>query len=169
MRTPQAPTMATLPRVSLTTLVKPSYRQFLTVWLGLGIQSFGGGAATLALIRRAVVDKYGWLTADEFTRDWALCQVSPGINLLGITILIGRRVLGIPGIVIALFGLLFPSCLITVLITAAYAKVHNLAVVRAALNGIIPATVGIGVVPGLPTRRSIAHGRLARGARQLCL
>ena len=126
--------------------LKPSLRQFLFVWFGLGVQSFGGGAATLALIRREVVDKHGWLTPDEFTRDWALCQVSPGINLLGITTLIGRRVLGIPGIAIALFGLLFPSCLITVLITAAYARVHNLAVVREALNGIIPATVGIGVV-----------------------
>ena len=126
--------------------MKPSIRQFLFVWFSLGAQSFGGGAATLALIRREVVDKYGWLTPDEFTRDWALCQVSPGINLLGITTLIGRRVLGIPGIVIALFGLLFPSCLITVLITAAYARVHNLAVVREALSGIIPATVGIGLI-----------------------
>lgn len=127
-------------------ILKPTLRQFFLVWLGLGVQSFGGGAATLALIRTAVVDRHRWLTSDEFTRDWALCQVSPGINLVGITILIGRRVHRIPGIVLALFGLLFPSCLITVLITAGYAHVHNLPIVRRALCGIIPATVGIGLV-----------------------
>jgi chromate transporter len=116
------------------------------MWLGLGFQSFGGGAATLALIRRAAVDKYGWLTPDDFMRDWALSQVSPGINLLGITTLIGRRVLGIPGIVIALFGLLLPSCVITVLITACYAHFEGAPAVRAALRGVIPATVGVGLV-----------------------
>jgi len=126
--------------------LRPSLRQFLIVWLGLGCQSFGGGSATLALIRRAVVDRHRWLTPDEFTRDWALCQISPGINLVGMTILIGRRVLGIPGIVLALIGLLAPSCVITVLITATYSRFQNLAVVRSALRGIIPATVGIGLV-----------------------
>jgi chromate transporter len=126
--------------------LKPSLRQFLLVWLGLGVQSFGGGAATLALVRRAVVERHGWLTDEDFTRDWALCQVAPGINLLGLTVLIGRRVAGIPGIVLALFGLLFPSCLITVAITATYSRYQHLAFVRAALHGIIPATVGIGLV-----------------------
>jgi len=86
------------------------------------------------------------MTADEFTREWALCQVAPGINLLGITILIGRRLAGGPGIVIALAGLLLPSVTITILMTAFYARVRHAPGVQAALQGIIPATVGLGLV-----------------------
>src|SRR5579872_5446806 len=90
----------------------------LRVWLAVGIQSFGGGAATLALMRRAVVDQHHWLTDELFTRDWAICQVTPGINLIAITILIGRRIASARGILLALIGLLFPSVSITILLTA---------------------------------------------------
>ena len=41
--------------------VKPALWLFLRVWLSLGLQSFGGGAATLTLIRRAVVERHHWL------------------------------------------------------------------------------------------------------------
>lgn len=93
-----------------------------------------------------MVDRRGWMTADEFTREWALCQVAPGINLLAITILIGRRLAGGPGIVVALVGLLLPSVTITILMTAFYARVRHAPGVQAALQGIIPATVGLGLV-----------------------
>ena len=55
--------------------------QFLRAWLSIGIQSFGGGAATLYLIRRTAVERHGWLSNEEFTRDWGICQIAPGINL----------------------------------------------------------------------------------------
>jgi chromate transport protein ChrA len=36
------------------------------IWLGLGSQSFGG-VATFALITRTAVERYGWITDEEFT------------------------------------------------------------------------------------------------------
>lgn len=128
----------------MTTL--PTYGPLLRVWLLLGLQSFGGGAATLTLIRREVVERRGWVTDAEFVRDWALCQIAPGINLLGLTILIGRRLAGLPGIGVALLGLLLPSVTITVLLTACYAHFRDLPAVQAALRGVIPATVGLGLL-----------------------
>jgi len=118
----------------------------LRVWLRLGLQSFGGGAATLALIRREVVERHGWVTDAEFVRDWALCQIAPGTNLFGLTILIGRRLAGWPGVCVSLVGLLLPSVGITVALTACYAHFRGLPVVQAALRGVIPATVGLGVL-----------------------
>lgn len=116
------------------------------VWLGIGLQSFGGGAATLYLIRRAVVERHGWLTADEFARYWGICQIAPGINLIGHTILIGRKVAGMTGVVMALLGLLLPSAVITMLITAAYASVRDLPIMEQAIHGVVPATVGLGLL-----------------------
>src|SRR5262245_46439477 len=119
--------------------------QQLLIWLNIGIQSFGGGAATLYLIRRAAVEQHGWLTDEEFTRYWGICQISPGINLVGLSILIGWRVARWLGVALALAGLLVPSAAITVALTAGYASVEQVPVVRAALRGMAPATVGLGL------------------------
>jgi chromate transporter len=117
-----------------------------TTWLALGAQSWGGGAATLLMIRREVVERRGWMSGEEFTRSWAICQVAPGINLLGLTALIGWRVGRAWGVLVALLGLLLPSVAITALLTAAYASVREQPAVQAALRGVVPATVGLGLL-----------------------
>src|SRR5689334_8246230 len=94
------------------------------IWLNIGLQSFGGGTATLYLIRREAVERYAWLTDEEFARSWGICQIAPGINILGLVILIGYRVRGWVGVALALLGLLVPSAAITVVLTAAYAGVE---------------------------------------------
>ena len=125
---------------------QPSLWLLLRIWFLLGVQSFGGGMATLYLIRRTAVDRHQWLTAEEFTRDWALCQAAPGINLLCMTILVGRQVAGLPGALVAMVGLLLPSVTITIIMIALYADLRTLPVVQAALHGIVPATVGLGLL-----------------------
>jgi chromate transporter len=127
----------------------------LRIWFLLGLQSFGGGMATLYLIQRTAVDKYGWLTAEEFARDFALCQAAPGINLLCLTILVGRRVAGMAGAFVSLVGLLLPSVTLTILMTALYADLRTLPVVQAALHGIVPATIGLGLLLTLNMTRPL--------------
>jgi chromate transporter len=123
---------------------RPSPWRLLWIWTVIGAQSFGGGSATLYLIRRVAVERYGWITDDEFTRYWGLCQIAPGINILGLVILIGWRVAGPLGALISLIGLLVPSVTITVALTAMYASIRQAPLVRAAIAGVVPATVGLG-------------------------
>lgn len=141
--------------------------RILRVWFGLGLQSFGGGVATLALIRRAAVEQEEWLTDLEFTRYWALCQIAPGINLFALTILIGRKTGGAAGIFAALAGLLFPSVTITILMTAAYARVRHAAAMQAALRGVLPATIGLGLVAALQMARPLASAAHEEGVDTL--
>ena len=136
----------------------PTRRQLGRVWLGIGLQSFGGGASTFALIERAVVREQGWLTAAEYVHDVALAQLSPGINLLGLTILIGRRLGGGPGVLVCLLGLLLPSVTLTVLMTAGYARLQHFPVVQAAIRGVIPATVGLGLLTAVGLARGLLRG-----------
>jgi chromate transporter len=145
----------------------PSPGRLLIVWLALGAQSFGGGTATLALIRREVVERRAWLTDEEFVRDWALCQIAPGINLLALTILIGRRLAGIQGIAAALLGLLLPSVLITVLMTAFYARVREAPWMQAALRGVLPATVGLGLATAIHMARPLLSASRREGGGNL--
>ena len=142
-----------------------SARHLLWVWLKLSVSSFGGGTATLALIRRAAVDEQGWVTSEEFGRFWGLVQLAPGINLLALTVLLGRRAAGTWGIAAALSGLLLPSASLTILLTAAYAHFQHLAVVQAALHGIVPAVASLGLL----TAWQIARPLLTLPARPAIL
>ena len=144
------------------TTASPHLLVFLRVWLGVGLQSFGGGTSTLALIERAVVHERGWVTDEEFARCWALCQLAPGINLIALAILIGRRLGGRLGIVIAVGGMLAPSIAVTILITAFFSQIRRSPVAQAALRGVIPATVGLGLLAAY--RMAVP---LLRGARRM--
>jgi len=130
--------------------------RILRVWFGLGLQSFGGGVATLELVRRAAVEQEKWVSELEFTRYWAICQIAPGINLFALTILIGRKTGGAAGVAAALAGLLFPSVTITILMTALYARIRHATAMQAALRGVLPATIGLGMVAALQMARPLA-------------
>jgi chromate transporter len=124
----------------------PSAWRQLQIWLNIGMQSFGGGAATLYLIRREAVERRRWLSDEEYTRYWGICQIAPGINILGLVILIGWQVSGAVGVALALAGLLLPSAAITILLTAMYSRIEQVPLVQAALRGVVPATVGLGLL-----------------------
>ncbi len=125
----------------------PTAWTLLRIWAGIGLQSFGGGASTQLLIRRAFVEKRAWVGADEMGRFWNLCLFTPGINLIALTVLIGRKLGGSRGIVVSLAGLLVPSAAVTCILAAGFAAVRHSAVIHAILRGVVPATAGVmGVV-----------------------
>jgi chromate transporter len=127
----------------------PSIWLLFRIWGKIGLQSFGGGATTTLLIQREFVEEHGWLTQEELTRLWSMCVMTPGINLVSLTILIGRKLGGFWGVVLSLTGLLLPSAIITCLLTAGFKAVESSPIVQAMLRGIVPATGGIMLVVGL--------------------
>ena len=127
----------------------PTPATLLRIWTGIGLQSFGGGASTLLLMRREFVEKRPWVGVDEFGGFWILCLFTPGINLLALTVLIGRKLGGPWGIVVSLAGLLLPSATVTCLLAAGFEVVQHRPVVHEILRGVIPATAGIMGVVGL--------------------
>jgi chromate transporter len=107
---------------------KPSLWDLFVTWLVIGMQSFGGGSSTLLLIHQASI-KRGWVDEDEFVRTWALVQIAPGINLVKLTALMGYKLRGWPGLLAANAGLLLPSVLATVLMTAGFSAIQSQPVV----------------------------------------
>ncbi len=127
-----------------TTLTKTQtgLASLFTMWLVIGIQSFGGGSSTFYLIHQACIER-GWMDEDEFLRVWALAQITPGINLLKLTVMIGYRLRGWLGVVMAMTGLLVPSATVTVLMTAGFATIRTMPQVQAVMKGVLPATIGL--------------------------
>ena len=146
-------------------LPPPRLLDILMTWFSIGIQSFGGGSTTLYLIRQACITR-GWLSEAEFAKDWALVQISPGINLIKITAVIGHQLRGWPGLLAAIAGLLLPSATITVLMTAGFVIIRDWPFVKAAMRGVIPATIGISVGLGLQMAQAPLSRARRDGARQ---
>jgi chromate transporter len=127
----------------------PGIWRLFRIWASVGLQSFGGGASTVFLIQRTFIEKHRWLSMEEFMHLWNLCILTPGINLVALTILIGRKLGGVWGIVASLAGLLLPSAAITCLLAVIFKQIEQLAAVQAVLRGVIPATGGIMLLVGL--------------------
>lgn len=134
---------------------RPGKWRLFRIWASIGLQSFGGGASTNFLIQRTFIEKHKWLTIEEFTYFWNLCVLTPGINLIAVTVLIGRKLGGVGGIAVSLAGLLLPSALITCLLTVGFKSVEHIHAVQAILRGVVPATGGIMLLVGLNFARPI--------------
>ncbi len=153
----------------MNTKPKSSLWSLFGIWASIGLQSFGGGASTTLLIQRAFIEKRGWLTIEEFAHLWNLCIFTPGINLIALTVLIGRRLGGIRGIVVSLMGLLLPSATITCLLAAGFKIVQHIPAVQAVLRGVIPATAGIMLLVGLNFARPLINSAHKEGLIRLLI
>ncbi|MGE5265132.1 MAG: chromate transporter [Acidobacteriota bacterium] len=145
---------------------RPALGEILTTMLVLGIQSFGGGSSTFYLIHQVCLQR-GWLDEHEFLRTWALAQIAPGINLLKLTVMIGYRLRGWPGVVAAVAGLLVPSAAVTVVMTAGFAILRSQPLVQAIMKGILPATIGLSLAMSAQMAQPVFAGARREGRVRL--
>lgn len=137
-------------------------RALAKAWIAVGTQSVGGGASTLMLIRRHIVERNRWVTPREFTEDFALSQLSPGIHLVALAGLLGGRIAGLRGVAVSVAAMMIPAAIITTLMTAAYSAIADHPLARAALLGMAPATGGMTVaLAAILARETARHGRVA--------
>ena len=127
--------------------------QLARAWLAVGTQSLGGGVSTLFVIRRLIVERHAWVSARDFAEDYAFSQLSPGIHLVALAGLLGRRIAGSRGAVVSVVAMMLPAGLITALMTAAYATVADQPLARAAVSGMAPATGGMAIALALVMAR----------------
>ena len=126
--------------------------QLLFVYLKIGILGFGGGYAMLSLIQADAVDRYQWISLQEFTDIVAISQMTPGpigINsatYIGYTAILNAGYppyVAILGSCLTTFAVCLPSFLLVLLISYSYSRFKNNKYVAAAFLGLRPATVGL--------------------------
>jgi len=106
------------------------------VFMQLGVCTFGGGYAMLALLQRVVVDKYHWATEEELMDYYAIGQCTPGIISINTATFIGYKQAGLLGAVCTTVGFAVPSIIIITIIAAFIQNFAELAIVKHALAGI---------------------------------
>ena len=126
--------------------------QLLYVYLKIGIFGFGGGYAMLSLIQADVVDRYKWISLQEFTDIVAISQMTPvpsGINsatYIGYTAIHNAGYspfMAVLGSCLTTFAVCLPSFILVLVISYFFAKFKNNKYVVAAFTGLRPATVGL--------------------------
>jgi len=120
-----------------------SLLQLARAWIVVATQSFGGGPASLLLIRRELVERRGWLTQRQFLEDYALSKMGLGINLITMSGLIGARIAGRAGSAVSVASFILPAAAITLALTGGYLVVRDNVFVQAALAGAGPAAAGM--------------------------
>ena len=122
----------------------------------------GGANAVLPDIHRQVVLVHGWMTDREFTDAFTLAQIVPGPNILVVS-LIGWRIAGLAGALVALVAMCGPSSLLALIVARSLSN-HRLAVLRLRLQaGLGPLTVGLVSTNTVVLARGAAHDAVSIG------
>ena len=88
---------------------------FLT-FAKIGLFTFGGGYAMIALIENACVEKKQWITHDEMMNITVIAESTPGPIAINCATYVGYKKRGFSGAVAATAGMILPSfCIIFVI------------------------------------------------------
>lgn len=102
----------------------------------IGLFTFGGGYAMIALIENACVEEKKWITQDEMMNLTIIAESTPGPISINCATFIGYKQKGILGAIAATIGVVLPSLIIIYLIALYFNKFMEIAIIANAFQGI---------------------------------
>lgn len=118
-----------------------SYKELARVFGRIGLLSFGGPAAQIALMHEELVAKRDWLSEDQFLRALSFCMLLPGPEAMQLATYAGWRQRGIPGGLIGGGLFVLPGAVVIMVLALLYGAYGNLPFVQAAFLGVKAAVV----------------------------
>ncbi|ARU00665.1 chromate efflux transporter [Yoonia vestfoldensis] len=123
-------------------------KDLIAVFGRIGLLSFGGPAAQIALMHQELVDKRGWLTEPQFLRALSFCMLLPGPEAMQLATYAGWKRAGVIGGLIGGGLFVLPGAIVIAALALLYGAYGNLAVVQALFLG-VKATVIVIVIAAL--------------------
>lgn len=111
--------------------------------LYLSAFTFGGGYVIVTLMKKKFVDDYHWIGENEMLDLVAIAQSSPGPIAVNGAIVVGYKLAGMPGVLVAIIGTIIPPFLIISVISACYNAFRSNYFVSQMLEGM---QAGVGAV-----------------------
>ena len=111
------------------------WKLFLT-FAKIGLFTFGGGYAMIAMIEDHCVGKKAWLTHEELANMIVVAESTPGPIAINCATFVGYKIAGIPGAVVSTLGMVLPSFLIIYLISRGFENFLEVTLVANAFRGI---------------------------------
>ncbi len=125
--------------------------------------TFGGGFVIITFMKKKFVDEYHWIEEDEMLDLAALAQSSPGAIAVNAAILVGWRMGGFPGMLIAVIGTIIPPMVLLSVISFFYAAFATNTYIALLLKGMQAGVAAVildvvcGLGSGVLKNRNIIH------------
>ncbi len=104
--------------------------------LKIGLFTFGGGYAMIALLENEFVEKKNWIDKEEFLDLAAIAESTPGPIAINAATYIGHKASGFVGSIVATVAMCIPSFVIIFLISLFFDEFISLKWVSCAFKGI---------------------------------
>lgn len=135
------------------------YWQSFKTFFRIGLFTIGGGYAMIPIIEADVVEKYKWVSKEEFLDLMAIAQSCPGIFAVNMSIFIGYKLKGVKGSVICSLGTILPSFLIILAVALFFQQFRDNETVQSIFKGIRPAVVALIAAPTFKMGKSAKISR----------
>lgn len=106
---------------------------FRTMFM-LSACTFGGGFVIVSLMKKKFVEELGWLEEDEMLDITAMAQSCPGPLPINASVILGYRMKGILGSLVAVIGTSLPPLIIITAISYFYEEFRSNRVIATALQ-----------------------------------
>jgi chromate transporter len=117
-----------------------SIGQIFLEFLIIGATSFGG---VVPYLHGSLVTKRQWIDDKEFVEMLSISQSLPGLNATNMAVLVGEKLRGALGSIVAIVGICLPGAVLMYVVGMFY-RIHGDHVwVTAALKGVAAAAVGL--------------------------
>lgn len=136
----------------------PNLLEATRVWARIGILSFGGPAAQIALMHRELVEERNWLSESRFLNALSFCMLLPGPEAMQLATYAGWRMHGTVGGLIA--GLLFvlPGAFVMLALSALYVTFGQLPLIESLFLGVKAAVIVIVIEALLRVSKKALNG-----------
>ncbi len=124
------------------------YIQLFFEFFKTGLFTIGGGLATLPFLYE-MQRKTGWFTMHDIANMVAVSESTPGPMGVNMATFTGFTTAGIPGAIIAVFGLVTPSVIIILIVANILQKFKTNKYVQYAMYGLRAASAGLIAIAGL--------------------
>ncbi len=124
-------------------MARPHFAEAFRAFLKIGLLSFGGPAAQIALMHRVLVEEKAWLSERQFLNALSFCMLLPGPEAMQLATYAGWRLHGVLGGFVA--GLLFvlPGAAVVLGLATIYAYLGDVPLVGALFLGVKAAVLAI--------------------------
>ena len=139
----------------------PSFIEALRVWLRIGVLSFGGPAAQIALMHREVVEERGWLTEQQYLNALSFCMLLPGPEAMQLATYAGWRLHGVRGGLAAGLAFVLPGAVVVLVLSMIYASFGEVPVIAALFLGVKAAVLVIVIEALLRIAKRALTGKAA--------
>ncbi len=128
----------------------------------LSLFAIGGANAAIPEMHRLAVVSLHWMSDRQFSDMYAIAQVSPGPNVIIVT-LIGYHVAGLIGAVTATVAMCGPTCVLAFWVARFWDRFKDAPWRTAIQAGMVPLSIGLIAASAFVVARAADHNLIAAG------